>query len=129
MNSENEINNNQQDVVTDLKDAQMWGMFCHLAALAGFIGVPLGHIIGPLVIWLIKKDDYVMVDEQGKESVNFQISMTIYSVVAGILIFVIVGIFLLIALAIMNFILVIMASIKTSNGESFRYPFTIRFLK
>ncbi|HZV47575.1 MAG TPA: DUF4870 domain-containing protein, partial [Thermodesulfovibrionales bacterium] len=59
-----------------------WGMLCHLGALAAFLGIPLGHLLGPFIIWLIKKNDHPFIDEQGKESLNFQISMSIYSIVA-----------------------------------------------
>ncbi len=111
------------------KQANTWGMLCHLTALVGFIGIPFGHIIGPLVVWLLKRHDYPLVDEEGKESLNFQISMTIYGLLAAILIFLIIGIFLLIGLAIADVILIIIASIKTSNREKFRYPLTIKFLK
>ena len=111
------------------KEARTWGMGCHLAALAGFIGIPFGHILGPLAVWMIKKNDYPFVDEQGKEALNFQLSMTIYAFIAVILIFVIIGFMTLIALAVADLILVIIAAMKASNGESFRYPATIRFIK
>ena len=110
------------------KQTRTWGMLCHLTALSQLVGVPFGHILGPLIIWLIKKSDFPFVDEQGKESLNFQISMTIYGIVAGILVFVVVGIPLLIALAIADVVLVIMASVAASNGKSYRYPLTIRFI-
>ena len=55
-------------------------MLCHLSSLAGSV-IPFGNIVGPLVVWLIKKDEYAFVDDQGKESLNFQISITIYTVV------------------------------------------------
>jgi len=113
----------------DLKEEKTFAMLCHLTALAAFIGVPLGHILGPLVVWLLKKNEYPSVDEQGKESLNFQISMTIYGIAAAILIFVFIGIFLLIGLAVTDLVLVIIASVKTSNGEPYRYPLTIRFIK
>ena len=73
-------------------------MLCHLAALSAFVGVPFGHVLGPLVVWLIKRNEIPMVEQQGKESLNFQISMTIYGMVAFLLVFVVVGIFLLIGL-------------------------------
>ena len=111
------------------KQEYTWGMLCHLTALCMFIGIPFGHILGPLVIWLIKKDEDPFVDSQGKESLNFQISMTIYGIVAGFLCLIFIGFILLAALAVAEIILVIMASVKTSNGESYQYPFTIRFLK
>jgi uncharacterized Tic20 family protein len=111
------------------KKAQTWGMLCHLTALSMFIGLPFGNLIGPLVIWLIKKNDYPLVDEQGKESLNFQLSMTIYSVIAGLLCFVFIGFLLLAVLVIVDLILVIKASVRTSNGQEYIYPYTIRFLK
>ena len=111
------------------KDSRMWGMFCHLAAFVGLLGVPLGCILGPLVVWLIKKEDYPFVDQQGKESINFQISMTIYMFVSAVLIIVIIGFLLLAALIILDVVMVILAAIKANEGKSFRYPLTIRFLK
>lgn len=113
----------------DVKKAHTWGMLCHLTALVAFVGVPFGHIIGPLVIWLIKKNEFPFVDEQGKESLNFQISMSIYAIVAGILCFIFIGFILLGVIIIVVLVLVIIASVKASNGESYRYPFTIRFFK
>ncbi len=110
------------------KQARLWGMLCHLTALSLLLGIPFGNILGPLVIWLIKKEDYSFVDQQGKESLNFQISLTIYTIAAGILCIVLIGIPLLIGLFIAFFVLVVIASIKTSNGEPYRYPMTIRFI-
>jgi len=115
--------------VEEDKQARNWGMLCHLTALAALLGIPFGHLLGPLVVWLIKKNEYPFVDEQGKESLNFQISVTIYSLPLFILIFVLVGIPLLIALFVVDVILVIVAAVKASNGESYRYPLTIRFIK
>jgi uncharacterized Tic20 family protein len=111
------------------KKARTWGMLCHLTALSAFVGIPFGHLIGPLVVWLLKKNDYPFVDEQGRESLNFQISMTIYAIVAGLLCFIFIGFIFLGILIVAALILVIMASVKTSNGESYQYPFTIRFLQ
>lgn len=109
------------------RDERTWAMLSHLSAFAGFV-IPFGHIIGPLIVWLLKKDEFPFVDEQGKESLNFQISMTIYCIVAAILIIVLIGIALLIGLLIFTLIVVIIASIKASEGESFRYPLSIRFI-
>ena len=113
----------------DEKQARNWGMLCHLSALAAFLGIPFGHLLGPLVVWLVKKNEYPFVDEQGKESLNFQISVTIYAMPLVILVFVLIGIPLLIALLIGDVIFVIIAAVKASNGESYRYPLTIRFIK
>lgn len=113
----------------DQKQERMWAMLCHLAALVAFVGIPLGNILGPLVVWLIKKNEMPLVDEQGRASLNFQLSMTIYTIAAGLLIFVVIGIPLVIGLLIANLILVIMAAVKVNNGETYQYPFTIQFIK
>ncbi len=110
------------------KDQNTWAMLCHLTALAGFV-FPFGNIIGPLVVWMIKKDEFPLVADQGKESLNFQISMTIYYIVAAILIIVLIGIVLLIGLGIFSLIMIIIAMIKANEGVAYRYPMTIRFLK
>jgi len=110
------------------KDARTFGMLCHLLAFAGFV-IPLGNIIGPLIIWLLKKDEYPFVDDQGKESLNFQISLLIYLLISGILVIVVIGIVLLIALGIFMIIMVIIATIKANEGQKYRYPLTIRLLK
>jgi uncharacterized Tic20 family protein len=112
----------------DETQERTWGLITHLSALVGFI-VPFGHIIGPLVVWLIKKDESAFVDDQGKEALNFQISMTLYAVVAAILVLVIIGIFLLIGIGILDIVLVIIAAVKANAGEKFRYPLTIRFIR
>lgn len=112
----------------DETQERTWALIAHLSALAGFI-VPFGHIIGPLVVWLIKKDESPFVDDQGKEAINFQISMTLYAVIAAILILVVIGIFLLIGIGILDIVLVIIAAVKANAGEKFHYPLTIRFIR
>jgi len=80
-------------------------------------------------VWLAKRDDSPEIDAHGKESLNFQISMFIYDVIAGILCIVLIGFVLLFALWVLNIVLVIIASIKASEGQLYRYPFTIRLIK
>jgi len=109
------------------QDEKTMGMLCHLLALAGFV-IPLGNIIGPLIVWLIKKDQYAFVNSQGKESLNFQISITIYGIVAGILTMVVIGIPLLIAVGIFSLVEIILASVKVNQGEPYTYPLTIRLI-
>jgi uncharacterized protein len=82
-----------------------------------------------LVIWLVKKDEYAFVDDQGKEALNFQISITIYSLVSGVLILALIGIPLLIAVIIFSVVMTVIAAIKANGGEYYRYPLTIRFVK
>jgi len=111
------------------KDARMWAMICHLSALAGLVVPVVGCVVGPLVIWQIKKDEFPFVGEQGKEAVNFQISMLIYGVVAALLIFACIGTFLLPAVAIFDLIFLLIAAVKANDGHHYRYPLTIRFIK
>ncbi len=111
------------------KQTHTWGMLCHLTALSAYVGIPFGHIVGPLVIWLIKKDEHSFVNEQGKESLNFGISMSLYAIIAGLLCFILIGFVLLVVLVVAHIVLVIMAAVKASNRERYRYPFTIRFIK
>lgn len=107
---------------------RLWAMACHLSALLGYC-VPLGNIVAPLVIWLAKRDQSAYIDEQGKEALNFQITMTIAFCVAVVMVFIVVGIFLLPILALVNLILIIIAAISVYKGQSFRYPFCLRFVK
>ena len=110
------------------KDEKTWGMLCHLIALSGFI-VPFGCIIGPLIIWLIKKDEMPFVDDQGKESLNFQLTMLIAFIVAALLMVVFIGVFLVMVVAIFDLVMIIIATIKANDGIRYRYPWAIRFLK
>jgi len=103
-------------------------MLCHLTALSLYIGIPFGNIIGPLVVWLLKKDDIGFVDSQGRESLNFQICMTIYALIAWLLTALFIGYILLVVLAIANIVLVIIASVTAYKGRGYRYPFIYRFL-
>ncbi|MBU1121203.1 MAG: DUF4870 domain-containing protein [Candidatus Omnitrophota bacterium] len=96
-------------------------MACHLLGLVG--------ILGPLIIWLIKKDESPAVDKNGKESLNFQISITIYSFIAWITAFIAVGFILFPAVIIFNYVMVIIATVKVNKGADFRYPLCIRFIK
>ena len=110
------------------KDARNWGMICHLSALSGYF-IPFGNILGPLIVWAIKKEEHSFVDVQGKEAINFQATATIAVVIVVLLCFVIIGIFILIPLAIYILVMVVIAAIKTNDGVDYRYPYSIRFLK
>jgi len=109
-------------------EVRNWCVLCHASALAGLFFHFFGHLLGPLVVWLIKRADSPEIDAAGKESLNFQISMLIYDIIAFILCFVLIGIPILIALWILNTVFVIIASVKTSQGEFYRYPLTIRLI-
>ncbi|MDB6171777.1 MAG: hypothetical protein JWL59_1088 [Chthoniobacteraceae bacterium] len=120
------------DEIALTKEQRNWAMFAHLSAFAYyFTGV--GHIIGPLVIWLLKRDGNPFVDDQAKEALNFQISISIYVIGAIVLcltlVFAVIGIPLLFLLHAFQIVCMVIAAIKASEGVPFRYPFSIRFIK
>ncbi len=104
------------------KDARMWGMLCHLLGL-------FTSFIGPLIIWMLKKEEDPFIDNQGKEALNFQITVLIASIVSGLLAALCIGVFLGIAVAIVDLIFCIIATVKSNGGEAYRYPVSIRFIK
>jgi len=111
------------------KEEQNWAMYCHLAALSGFV-IPFGNVLGPLIVWLIKKDTMPLVDQHGKEALNFQITVLIAFIISAVLTVVLIGIFLMFAVGITALVLTIMAVIKVSNGQlDYKYPFALRLIK
>ena len=105
-----------------------WAMFCHLAAFTGFF-FPFGGIIGPLICWLSRKDDSTWVNENGKASMNFQLSMLLYLVLAIPLCFILIGFPIISAIFIMKIVCIIIASVRASKGEEFKYPLAIPFIQ
>ena len=109
------------------KDAKMWGMLAHISALiASVIGL---SFVGPLVVWMMKKNEMPFVDDQGKEALNFQITVLIAVVVAAATICVGIGFILLPAIGLAALVLTIIAAIKANEGVAYRYPFAVRLVK
>ncbi|HEX3125403.1 MAG TPA: DUF4870 domain-containing protein [Rhodanobacteraceae bacterium] len=108
-------------------EEKQWALFAHLSALIGYI-IPFGSIIGPLVIWQIKKNEMPFVDDQGKEALNFQITVAIIAIICLVLVLILIGILLLWALAIANLVFIIIAALAANNGQAYRYPFAFRFI-
>lgn len=141
-----------------------WGMLCHLSALVGILlpliglPIPFANLLAPLIVWLSQKDKHPFIDAQGKESLNFQVSVTIYGFVSGIILSVLLifylissgvlantssssaqitalfgaGIWfigLIVLVSVVTFVLVVIAAVKAANGGFYRYPFTIRLLR
>lgn len=104
------------------KDARMFGMLCHLLGIFTWL-------VGPLIVWLIKREDDKFIDEQGKEAVNFQITLLIAYAVAGVTAAFCVGFFIGAAAWICSLIFCIMGAVKANKGEAYRYPVSIRFIK
>lgn len=109
-------------------EIKTWSVLSHILTLAGGV-VPFGHIIAPLVIWLLKKDECAAVGKHALESLNFQISATIYLFVTGALCFLVVGFALLPVVLLFVLVCVIVATVKAANGGFFRYPLSIRLVK
>lgn len=111
------------------KDAKTFGMLCHLGALAGYL-IPLGNILGPFIFWQIKKNEFPFVDDQGKEAINFQITVFIAAMVCIPLIFLFgIGMLLLLAVGIADLVFLIIGALKANEGIAYRYPFALRLIK
>lgn len=116
-------------------EERQWGMFAHLSALAGLI-IPFGNLIGPLVVWMMKRDTMPFVADQGKESLNFQITVsilcTILLILGVVLSIVFIGVlfFPLVALiGLAALVLSVIGGIKANEGTAYRYPFSVRLIK
>jgi uncharacterized Tic20 family protein len=108
------------------QEERTYAMLCHLASLAGGI-IPLGGILGPLVVWLMKKDTMSLVNDQGKASLNFQVTVHIALIVSALLAFVGIGFVLFPVIALGSLVLTIIAAVAAQEGKQYRYPFTLRF--
>ena len=108
------------------RDNRQMAMLCHLSSLATLVVPGVGSFLGPLLVWLLKRDRSEFIDKHGKESLNFQI--TVFILVFAIMAIFIIGIPLLVALGIYWFVFTIIASVKANNGEEYRYPFCFRIL-
>ncbi len=106
---------------------KQWILLAHLGTFIGYI-FPFGNVIVPLVVYSMKKDAPLVL-LHSRNSLNFQISITLYILVSSILIFVLIGIGLIFLLVVLQFILVILAAVKADKGEIFNYPLTINFIK
>lgn len=113
--------------MTSDSQSQNMAVFCHLGGLAGYL-IPMGHIIIPLVLWLIKRDESPFINQHGKEALNFNISFTIYAIISGLLCFILIGFILLPILVVMHIVFIIIASLAASRGEYYNYPLIIRLV-
>lgn len=105
-------------------DERTWGILTHAAAFAGF-AVPLGNILGPLLVWLIKKDESRFVDANGKQALNFQITWTIFIVIALLTLLIGIGLLLVPIVMLAWLVLVVLAMIRASEEQVYDYPLTI----
>jgi len=124
---------NLADPVTDqtglpTPDERTWGMIAHLAALAGFV-VPFGNILGPLVVWFVKRAHSVFVAVEAKEALNFNITLAIGGLVCLVLLRLSIGVLFAAVLAIFWLVMIIVAALKANEGIAYRYPFSLRLVK
>jgi hypothetical protein len=110
------------------QQVRQWGMFLHLSQFAGYIVPGLGFV-APILIWQMKKEELPELDAHGKNVVNWLISLVIYLAMSSVLIIVVIGIALLVVLGVLAVVFPIIGAIKANNGESWKYPLTISFLK
>ena len=108
-------------------EEQKWLSLLHLSGLAGYL-IPFGSVVGPLVMWLLRRDMSARVETEGKDALNFHLSMLLYYLVSIPLAFIFVGIFTAIAIAVVEIVFTIIATVKASKGEAYRYPLAIRFV-
>lgn len=116
-------------------DIRLWSTLCHLGGLGGLIFPSFGAVLGPLVFWLLKRNDHPAIDDHGKEALNFQLSILVYSWALGLLgaatVIFLVG-FVFIGLAflagVFGLVMAVVAAVKASHGQPFRYPLTLRLI-
>ncbi|WP_447640716.1 MULTISPECIES: DUF4870 domain-containing protein [Chitinophagaceae] len=101
---------------------------CNLAMLAHILAL-FSYFLGPLIIYLVKKDESPFVANNAKNALNFQISLFLYSIAGAVLCIIIIGIFVLIALGILHLVFCIMAAVAARDGKVYKYPLAIQFLK
>jgi len=109
-------------------DDRLWGMLAHLSALFGYV-IPFGNVIGPLIIWILKKDQMPFVNDQGKESLNFQINVLLLAAIVIASFCTFIGIVLAPILAVYALAMTVFAAIKANQGVVYRYPFILRLIR
>ncbi len=111
------------------KEEKTNAMICHLLAFLSFAGIPFGGILGPLIFWVIKKDESDFLDACGKEAINFQIAMLIYSIISIVLCLILIGYLMLFALLIVDIVCIVKAANAANRGELYKYPWSLRLIK
>ena len=109
--------------------ARQWAMLCHYAAFFWVLAPLIGNVIGPLVVWELKKDLHPFVDEQGKEALNFQITYSVAMMVCGLLAWVLIGFPLMALVCVVALVLTVIAGIRANEGRAYRYPLCWRLIR
>ncbi|HYQ39190.1 MAG TPA: DUF4870 domain-containing protein [Pseudomonas sp.] len=109
-------------------EARKWAMLCHYAAFAWFVAPMIGNVVGPLVLWQLKRESDPYVDAQGKEALNFQLTLSLALMLCWLLAWVLIGFPLMALVSVVGLVLTIIGGIRANEGKPWRYPFCIRFL-
>lgn len=110
-------------------EARKWAMLCHYAGFAWFVAPMIGNVVGPLLVWQLKRECDPFVDAQGREALNFQLTLSLALMLCGLLAWVLIGFPLMALVSVVGLVLTIVGGIKANEGRPWRYPFCIRFLK
>jgi hypothetical protein len=121
--------NNPASAVVPTESERTWAMLAHLAALVGLAIPPIGCVLGPLAVYLARRDESEFVAAHAREALNFNISVLIASVACAVLMLVFVGFILGTVLFIAWLVLTLIAAIQASEGHLYRYPLSLRFVK
>lgn len=124
MNDINPAPDQQRELSSDERN---WGMLCHLSMIVGIV-MPLVGVVAPLAIWLIKREEMPFVDYNGKEALNFLITFTIALLIGYALMSVLIGLVLVPLLYAVSLVLTILAAVKSSKGEYYRYPYILHLI-
>lgn len=106
-----------------------YATWMHIAGLSSYIGVPFGHVLIPLIMWALKHRESAYLDRQGREVLNFQLTISFYLIFSYMLIYILVGFVFIAVVVLLQIIAAIMAAVKTYHGEDFRYPVTFRMIR
>ena len=111
------------------ENERTWGMLAHLSALVGLVLPLIGIVLGPLAVWLARRDDSPFVTAHAREALNFNITVLIGAVICMMLMLIFVGFLLGTALFVVWLVLTLIAAIRASEGALYRYPFALRFIR
>jgi len=118
--------NHELDITSSERTYATW---MHLAGLSSYIGIPFGHVLIPLIMWAMKHRESAYINRQGREILNFQLTISFYLIFSYILVFILIGFLFVGLVVLLHIIATIMAAVKTYEGEEFRYPVTFRVIR
>lgn len=109
-------------------EERLWATLAHLSGLAGWV-IPLGNVVAPLLIWLWQREKSVLVEDQAKEALNFQLTVTLAATASFVLMYVLIGFLLIVIVGLFALVMMVIAAIKANRARFYRYPLTFRFVR